>query len=205
MEEGNKISYSNFYGAPQIIRQILEQDLIGPVEEYEVLYELPTQYYIMGKLYPQNNFVEIIDETQNPILENDEDYDASISLSNQFNPSSMDITVMLKANVESILISGSYAFYNPSEQSDSKKILWQREPYKFNEIFSFGKNNIIDLKGGLQLHIYNHLYSKSNEKIITIAFVNTNLGGSDFNQISKFCAFQPMIKVESCDGKAIFF
>lgn len=205
MEEGNKISYSNFYGAPQIIRQILEQDLIGPVEEYEVLYELPTQYYIMGKLYPQNNFVEIIDETQNPILENDEDYDASISLSNQFNPSSMDITVMLKANVESILISGSYAFYNPSEQSDSKKILWQREPYKFNEIFSFGKNNIIDLKGGLQLHIYNHLYSKSNEKIITIALVNTNLGGSDFNQISKFCAFQPMIKVESCDGKAIFF
>lgn len=200
----NKIGYSEFYEARQIIQQILEQDLIGPVEEFEILSELPTQYYIMGKLYPQNNSVEIIDEIQNPILENDEDYDASISLSNQFNPASMAITVMLKANVESILISGSYAFYNPSEKSDSKKILWQREPYTFNEIFSFGKNNVIDLKGGLQLHIYNHSYLESDEKIITIALVNTNLGGNDFNQISKFCAFQPIIKVESCDGKAIF-
>lgn len=198
------IGYSKFYEARQIIRQILEKDLVGPVEDFEILSELPTQYYIMGKLYPQNISVDILDETQNPILENDEDYDASISLSNQFNPSSMAITVILKENVESILISGSYAFYIPSEQSKGKKMFWKRKPCTFNEIFSFGKNNVINLEGGLQLHIYNHSYTTSGEKIVTVALVNNNASDQDFNQISRFCAFQPVIRLESCDGRSIF-
>ena len=34
--------YSQFYEARDIITQILEQDLIGPVEEYEELTETPS-------------------------------------------------------------------------------------------------------------------------------------------------------------------
>ena len=180
----------------------MEKDLIGPVEEFEILTELPTQYYIMGKLYPQNNSVNIFDEMQNPVLENDNsDYDAPISLSNQFTPSSMAVTFILKKNVLAFKISGSYAFYKPEKVND-KKILWQREPYFFTEIFSFDKN-IFNLEGGLQLQIYSQSYAGSNEKIITVALVNMNFGG-DFNQTAKLCAFQPTIKVESCDGREIF-
>ena len=87
--------YSQFYEARDIITQILEQDLIGPVEEYEELTETPSQYYVMGKLYPQNNVEEILDLVRNPILENEvETYDASIALSSQYSPSSMGITVI---------------------------------------------------------------------------------------------------------------
>ena len=85
--------YSKFYEARSIITKILKDDLIGPVSGNEILTELPTQYYIMGKLYPQGTEGEIIDLVRKPLLENAiETYDASISLSNQKNPSSMGIT-----------------------------------------------------------------------------------------------------------------
>ena len=45
--------YTNFYEARSIITGILHDDLVGPVSPEEVISELPTQYYIMGKLYPQ--------------------------------------------------------------------------------------------------------------------------------------------------------
>ena len=45
--------YSKFYEARGIISHILEQDFVGPVTKDECLTELPVQYYIMGKLYPQ--------------------------------------------------------------------------------------------------------------------------------------------------------
>ena len=103
--------YSKFYEARKIITGILHDDLIGPVKPEEVLPELPTQYYIMGKLYPQSENGEIVDLARNPFLENAvETYDASISLSNQKNPSSLGITCTLKTGVTAIVLSGSYAF-----------------------------------------------------------------------------------------------
>ena len=62
--------YSKFYEARKIITDILRDDLIGPVKKDEILPELPTQYYIMGKLYPQNDEGDVIDLVRNPFLEN---------------------------------------------------------------------------------------------------------------------------------------
>ena len=102
--------YSKFYEARSIITKILKDDLIGPVSGNEILTELPTQYYIMGKLYPQGTEGAIIDLVRNPLLENAiETYDASISLSNQKNPSSMGITCTLKEGVKDIIICSSYS------------------------------------------------------------------------------------------------
>ena len=69
--------YSKYYEARTIISKILHDDLIGPVTSEEVIPELPTQYYIMGKLYPQSESGEVIDLVRNPFLENAvETYDA---------------------------------------------------------------------------------------------------------------------------------
>ena len=85
--------YSKYYEAREVVSRILEQDFIGPVTKDECLAEVPVQYYIMGKLYPQKDTVEALDLARNPLLENEiETYDASISLSNQNNPSSMGVT-----------------------------------------------------------------------------------------------------------------
>ncbi len=45
-------NFDEYYRAREEIRNIVKMDLIGPVFENEVLVEAPTQYYIMGKLYP---------------------------------------------------------------------------------------------------------------------------------------------------------
>ena len=45
--------YSKYYEAREVVSRILEQDFIGPVTKDECLAEVPVQYYIMGKLYPQ--------------------------------------------------------------------------------------------------------------------------------------------------------
>ena len=53
--------YSKFYDARKVVSRILDQDFIGPVTKDECLAELPVQYYIMGKLYPQKNTAEALD------------------------------------------------------------------------------------------------------------------------------------------------
>ena len=69
--------FSEFYKARDSICEILEKDFIGPVTDDEVLIEFPTQYYIMGKLYPQGDYTEALDMARNPLLENAaESYDS---------------------------------------------------------------------------------------------------------------------------------
>ena len=215
--------YSKFYEAREIVSHILEQDFVGPVTKDECLAELPVQYYIMGKLYPQKDTVEALDLARNPLLENEiETYDASISLSNQNNPSSMGITVTLKAGVSTIYISGSYAFYVPIPLAEAQlhgintsrwehlekkpKEVWRREEYSYSEKVSFTGERVehADLPGGLQLQVYTHSVLSTGERVITIALVNENQSQNDVGSTSRYCAFQPVIKVAGCDGVSVF-
>lgn len=215
--------YSIFYDARKVVSRILKQDFIGPVTKDECLSELPVQYYIMGKLYPQMDTVEALDLARNPLLENEiETYDASISLSNQNNPSSMGITVTLKAGVNEICVSGSYAFYEPVSFEGAKdcgidiskwehlekkpKELWRRNEYSYSERIAFSGERVeyIDLPNGLQLQVYTHSIMKSGERAITIALVNENQSENDMGATSRSCAFQPAIRITGIDGVPIF-
>lgn len=214
--------YRQFYEARNIVSRILSQDFIGPVTVDECLAELPVQYYIMGKLYPQKDTVEALDLARNPLLENEiETYDASISLSNQNNPSSMGITVTLKAGIGSVLISGTYAFYEPIAFDDAKengidiskwehlekkpKELWRRNEYSYSETISFSEKPVeyCDLPSGLQLQVYTHSLM-DGERVITIALVNENQSQNDMVSTSRCCAFQPVIKVSGIDATPVF-
>lgn len=215
--------YSKYYEAREVVSRILEQDFIGPVTKDEGLAELPVQYYIMGKLYPQKDTVEALDLARNPLLENEiETYDASISLSNQNNPSSMGVTVTLKADVNAICVSGSYAFYEPVSIEDAKecgietskweqmekkpKEIWRRNEYSYAEkvIFTGERVKYADLPRGLQLQVYTHSIVDTGERVITVALVNENQSENDMNTTSRCCAFQPVIRITSCDGASIF-
>lgn len=217
--------FSEFYRARNIITDILKMDLIGPVSEDESLSEIPTQYYIMGKLYPQNDAEEALDLARNPLLENQtETYDASVSLSNQKNPSSMGITFTLRKNVRQIKVTGKYAFYipKPDERSDNlltddpktenqaekPSTLWKRKAYSFEHIVDVTESmrlHPLDLTGGLQLHIYTHMVYRSGERVITIALVNINNAlDADLVDIAKQTAFQPEITVAGCEEADIF-
>ena len=216
--------YSKFYEARSIITKILHDDLIGPVAKDEVLPELPTQYYIMGKLYPQSESDEVIDLVRNPFLENAvETYDASISLSNQKNPASFGVTCTLKDSVSDIVLSGSYAFYVPIlfdeahasgidisrwEQSEKKpKELWKRKEYSFHTIVALGDEKVADpvpLDGKIQLQVYTHSILENGERVITVAMVNTNQAGEDAIEKAKICAFQPVLTIEGVEKEPVF-
>ena len=216
--------YSKFYEARKIITDILHDDLVGPVRKDEVLPELPTQYYIMGKLYPQNADSDVIDLVRNPLMENAvETYDASISLSNQKNPSSLGITCTLKEGVKEIRFFGSYSFYAPVlyEEAEKKgmdlskwddlekkpKDLWIRNEFTFNKTVKLSDKKIeepVPLANGLQLQIYTHAILGSGERVITVAMVNTQQAGTDALERAQKCAFQPVLIISGKEGTPIF-
>lgn len=216
--------YAKFYEARDILTKILCDDLAGPVSKNEVLAELPTQYYIMGKLYPQSEVGDVVDLARNPILENAVDtYDASISLSNQKNPSSMGITCTLKTGVEEIVLEGSYAFYKAisfedaqahgieiSKWDDAEKKpqeFWQREEMSYCEKVTLGleKSMIpISLDHNMQLQVFTHNLYENGERVITVAMVNGNQSGEDALEKAKLCAFQPKLKIHSTNNESVF-
>lgn len=215
--------YSKFYEARKIISGILEKDFVGPVTKDEYLAEIPVQYYIMGKLYPQKNTVKEFNLECNSLLENEiETYDASISLSSQNNPSSMGITIILKPDVNKIYISGSYAFYKPITLEEASnhnintsflehlnkkpKEIWLRKEFSYAEKIVFAEKRImyVDLPNALQLQVYAHSFSDNSERVVTIVLLNKNKSENDLHSTAEFCAFQPVIKVTGDANEAIF-
>lgn len=217
--------YTEFYKARKIITDILEKDLVGPVTQDECLSENPAQYYIMGKLYPQSDQGEVLDLARNPLLENEiESYDASVSLSNEKNPSSMGVTFTLSKNVKQIKITGSYAFYLPIPFEDAAdneidvskwknadkhpKEFWKRKSYTIDHIFDITNSTLLPpypLLCGLQLHIYTHMIFESGERVVTVALVNTNTASNnDYVNLARLTAFQPVIVISGFDGASIF-
>ena len=174
--------FSEFYKARDIITEILEKDLIGPVYEDEVLSEIPVSYYVMGKLYPPKNETEAEDMARNPFLETGtESYDASISLTNQLNPSSMGITCTLITGTREILVSGEYSFYSPMPTAEADSdildragrqgnqqdggLLWIREKTEFSEHILFDDKNPkkVSVGHGMEIHIYTHALIRSQQ------------------------------------------
>lgn len=97
---------------------ILEKDLVGPVEKDEVIQGFPTSYYIMGKLYPRRSVSEDVEQQEISFLEDSEEpLDSPISLSNQYEPSSMGITFAIR-NCEKLKLEAAYATYEVIDDSD---------------------------------------------------------------------------------------
>lgn len=216
--------YSKFYEARNVITDILQQDLVGPVKENEVLSEFPTQYYIMGKLYPQNNTAEAVDLARNPFLENETDqYDASVSLSNQRNPSSLGVTCTLKKGTVALTLSGQYAFYTPVSFDDADALgiekgrwcgsdshpdtFWKRMLYPFKTTMCLGKEKStvpVELSCGMQLLVYTHAMLSDGRRIITAVLMNGNQTDGSADAIAEHCAFQVSLKIEGTETPCIF-
>lgn len=214
--------YSEYYKARDEIKQILKMDMIGPVIYDEVLAEYPLQYYPMGKLYPQDSETDILDIARAPVLESESDnYDATLSLSNTRNPSSMGITVTLNNGVRSIKISAYYAKYNlidfeipkenkigtsrMSNKDEKQRQLWKRKGMEYSEIISLDEKAYPiyrNIDEGLELHIYTHKIFTNGERVITATLLNTNLAEKDITDINKLAYLQPEIIIEAANIKS---
>lgn len=129
------MGYDEYYKARDIVVDILEKDLVGPVEEDEIIQGFPTSYYIMGKLYPRRSAGGEAEQQEMSLLEGSEEpMDSPISLSNQFEPSSMGLTFAVKGAAR-LSIRFDFATYEEvngtSVEHDGREetLRFQRQPH----------------------------------------------------------------------------
>lgn len=205
------MSYDKFYEARKTIEGILEKDLFGPVTENEIINDEPIKYYILGKLYPQEVAVDELETGEVEIEDVQESYDASISLSNMYNPSSMAITMTIGSTAEKLIIDVKTARYHPLEVECSgsgegqnsegrkpwEKTKWRREPLEFlkrefviTNVLSAKKVTLIE---GLELQIFIQKVFSDGTKIVTVALLNKNHFNTSSIHNNKNSFFQPSI------------
>lgn len=216
--------YKSIYEAREDIVDIIKKDIVGPVDNEEILVENPVQYYISGKLYPSTENEENDDPedvtTNNAVEMNTDIYDVALASSNLRTPSSMGVTFTLKAGVKTFNVKLSYAMYTNctlqdiaadkckiekyEKDIDEKTIFWKRSGYSKNYSFSVGKNESYSVEGELYISSYTHKVFESGESVITVVVANKHkLKEYDYIEMNRYTIFQPEIMVTSDenDGK----
>lgn len=215
--------FDQFYEAREIVTDVLQKDMIGPVKENEVLSESPLQYYIMGKLYPKGDTSQMLDTSRNPFLENEtETYDASVSLSNQQKPASMAVTCTLSSGVSRIRVYGSYALYQPVSYEEGKKedpelvrqesgkkeeVYWIRREFLYDQILSVIDKGTLTVSVGnsIDLQVFTNYVFDNGERVITVVLRNRNdYIEKDYVHNNSVTAFQPEICITGADSEMIF-
>jgi len=115
-----------YYEARRIIEDFLRKDLVGPVEEKEIIVnEYPSQYYSMGILFPQRTEIDKLEQVSalsitvkeeadshdNTDGDSFEDVDDGVSLSNMYNPSSLAVSTTIKQGIDTIRVHIKYGRY----------------------------------------------------------------------------------------------
>jgi hypothetical protein len=220
-------NYKDYYKAREEILDIVSMDMIGPVKEDEVLVEGPTQYYVMGKLYPrvedgedeQKDSDE--DVTTNSAVEQITDsYDGALASTNMKDPSTMGVTFTLKPRVEFYKVTIQYAQYTNyskdeiektayniekyHEDIDEKTTFWVRNGGKKEFVFTVGKDDEFGVVDKTCVRSFTHKTFDSGETVITVVLTNQyKLKGFDFIEKNIHTVFQPLIYITSddLDGK----
>ena len=126
------MDYTDYYNARKLVVDIMKKDLLGPVQEDEVIEELPLDYYILGKLYPQKSFTMSNISSTSEDIGNLDDEDIA-GLDNGKNPSSFGLSISVNPGVHSIKIKVNWAKYIPETEktTEGKEITkWLRKCLK---------------------------------------------------------------------------
>lgn len=207
--------FQSYYEARDFLIDIMEKDLFGPVNPEEILSEFPTQYYILGKLYPSYGSLDYFDTARSTGVESETDtYDAALATANMRNPSSMGVTFALKPNVSRIKVMVTFAIYEslrredlpedikkklePTDEDTSGDLFWIRKAkvkeYPSIDVNDFKEDEIID-------RVFFKLYPAKcgdDEKVITAVLVNERDGNNKVS-INQNTVFQPSIVITAID------
>lgn len=227
------MGFDKYYEARALVQDFLTKDLFGPVKEDEILEDEPLKYYVLGRLFPYETEHEVLDTLNDDLEDIQEAYDASISLSNAYCPSSMAVTVTIRDNVEKIHVKIGGAQYKPiehkttymkkikkdvndseldeDEQYEPKTLVdytWQRVPFEFSETIEIGyKNGVMvhAVKDMLELQVYVHKVFDNGARIVTFSLVNRNKNNKSalINNTNSF--FQPQMELRAADEVSVPF
>lgn len=217
--------FDEYYKARDLLVEILRADLVGPVEEDEVLGESPFSYYVAGKLYPQGMdddvSIEMSDSTEVDDLE--DSYDSPMVLSSQRRQSSMGLSFAIEAQCSNVVLSVDYATYRPLSEREAEKrgysdtflenssssriaTYLQRTPHHFDVEWNAREGfKRVPLAVGAELDIRPRPIPGSNAVLVSAVLVNGNHSvkraeGADHLADACNAYFQTKIKVIAIEG-----
>ena len=186
--------YNTYYSAIKEIYDCLHRDLIGPVEEFEVLENLePLNTYACGILWPMrmDSSPSESDEPEEALILTQQDdseeledtvvvANDSISNANVYTPSSMGISIVLPSSVSQIDVTFSFAKYSHKEERIGEKRVihrYVRSPLSVSTPAKIGvrlgTNQLIhDNKLGIELTLTIRNILDKGSKLVTITAQN---------------------------------
>ena len=207
--------FDEYYKARKEIIKIVKDDLLGPVEEDEVIEnDYPVSYYLLGKLYPKN--IRLIEENGEFLTENEQDLTEENTLSFGISSyqSAMGVTFCIDHTVEEFTVSAEAAYYEKSEEENEEnkrksKKYWTRRKVRICEkiqVDSLKKKSPLKLEItsdlSMQIRVHNRK-QKANITYITVAVVNNAVADSEsYDTLSQYTYFQPKISVELSENNA---
>jgi len=220
--EKTKNRFEEYYKARNVIKEIVEKDLFGPVLDDEVIIELPMQYYAIGKLYPKTHEQDILDMARGTGVDNGLDsYDSSLASTNMRNPSSMGITCTLKKGVTKINVTVKFGMYEPLNAMEIKErginisrweldvnektTYWVRKAFDFEVNLELNNLQEIEILPNVIIRGYVHKVCKDGEQIFTLVLINTRESGNDSNDINSKIIFQPQVRITSSGKEKCIF
>ena len=205
----------DYYRARCHVVEILRKDFLGPVTEDEVLAELPLDYYILGKLYPQETDSMTIGDYSSEDCGDLEDEDV-ISLCNGSNPSSCGITFLINPSVEKFDVVAQAAHYEIIDREKAKAVLkfedkeykestrfWKRAPVSTEiteiSVEELDRRRILayEVTENLVIKIYLHKTYEDGSRTVTVSLVNNNSKKTDIFEQNQAAFLQPSITVKS--------
>ena len=213
------MGYPKYYEARDIVTNIIREDLFGPVEEDEIICkDRPLEYYIIGKLYPQDSDATVVGAVSSEDIGEIED-EAGISLANGRNPSSCGITFQLSKDVSEIHINARAFRYKlmdydaakeklgfAEKEYESTDLFWKRQPAnEYDNSISLGKletgrAKIENMGNKLSLQILLHRVYQDGSRTVTVSLVNNNMleqhSRTRRNDEVLLSFFQPKISIE---------
>ena len=215
------MDYSRYYEARELLEKIISKDLLGPVDEDEVLCgERPLDYYILGKLYPQGSgYNEQLRSDAEDCGELDEE--VGVSLSNSSNPSSFGLSFSLNDGVPAFRVLTTAAEYILiSEEEAQKKLNFEEGKYKSTSYYwkrsaleispvdvnladlTVGKVGIYPLADHLSLRVLIHKVYPDGSKTVSVSMVNDWLSDREYITDAIHAFFQPTITIRALSGNS---
>lgn len=211
--------YNEYYDAIDEIEKYLRKDLIGPIEENEIIEkEEPLTYYCMGILwakriensFTKNNEKDIQFKDENDLEDQLEPSNDTINLANKYNPSAMAISFMLGLGTSKINVLFKFAKYKYIGDKTDNKIVnkYKRIPYEVKLSFDLPnvcadiKANNSSLLKDLEINIECHVRKIFNDgsKLVTVSVTNERVSAQKNILRNESAIFQCQLDILCEDG-----
>jgi Helicase conserved C-terminal domain len=210
-------------------RELLEElhkDLIGPLEEDEIIRDAPLDQYVTGVLYPAGERADSFqDDGSDPETGGDQTAaaDPPVAMASVRNPSSLGLTFAVAASAGNLRVFVDAARYEPSGTQDERQrrgrigagdVTWQRRPVRAEPVQirvdtedAGSYRPVTDRSGdeieGVSLFVRVRGPDENERRPVTVALVNTLKADGAAELRDAYAFLQVSLRIDA-DGDAVF-